>query len=70
MTKENPRELWATEPFKPLIIHMVDGKEVEIPNPDHLFFLPDSDTIFVVGHEEGQRRFRFLTPDQIASVER
>jgi hypothetical protein len=70
MTKENLRDLWATEPFRPFVIHMVDGKAVEIPHPDHLFFLPDSEMIFVVGQEQGRRRFRFLTPEQIASVER
>ena len=69
MTKESLRELWETEPFRPLRIHTVDGKDVEVPHPDHLFFVPDSDMIFVVGQESGQRRFRFLTSDQIASVE-
>ena len=70
MTRENLRELWQTQPFEPFIIHMVDGKDVEVPRPDHLFFVPESEMIFVVGQEQGQRRFRFLTPDQIASVER
>jgi len=70
MTNENLRDLWEMEPFRPIVIHMVDGKDIRIPHPDHLFFVPESEMVFIVGEERGHRRFRFLTPDQIASVER
>jgi hypothetical protein len=69
MTVHELREIWATQPFRPLTIYMVDGNAVRVPHPDHLFFVPDSDMIFVVGRENGQRQFRFLTTDQIASVQ-
>jgi hypothetical protein len=70
MNVEQIREIWASEPFKPLTIHMVDGKAVQVPHPDHLFFVPDSDMLFVVSQEEGRRKYRFVTSDQIASIER
>lgn len=70
MTKDNLRKLVEVEPFQPLRIHTVDGKEVEVPHPDHLFFVPGSEMIFVVGNEGGEQRYRFLTVDQIASIER
>ena len=70
MTLQDLRNLWATQPFRPLTIHMVDGKSMAVPHPDHLFFVPNSDMIFVVGPENASPRFRFLTADQIATVER
>ena len=70
MTKADLKHLAEVVPFQPLRIHMVDGKEMEIPHPDHLFFVPGSEMIFVVANAQGRSSYRFLTPDQIASVER
>jgi hypothetical protein len=69
MTVHELREIWAAQPFRPLTIYMVCGNAVQVPHPDHLFFVPDSNMMFVVGRENGRRQFRFLTTDEIASVQ-
>ena len=70
MTKEHLRELWEAEPFRAFKINFVDGKETDVPHPDYLFFVPESEIIFAVNRQNGKQRFRFLTADQIASTER
>ena len=69
MTITELRSLWTTEPFRPMTIHMVDGKSVKVPHPEYLFFFPHGNMVMVVGEREGGP-MRFITADQIASVER
>ncbi len=46
------------DPFFQLVLIMVDAKDVEVTRPVYIFFVSDSDTIFVLGYEQDERRFR------------
>lgn len=66
MTVEQLRDFRRKVPFSPFTIHMTDGHEFVIRNPDDLFIHPDWNADAMVLHPRG--RFSFIYVRNIASV--
>lgn len=56
MTIEKPREVARAEPFKPLRIHVADGRNIAVKHTDFLPMSPVGRTIHVF-HEDGHSEF-------------
>ena len=47
MTKEQIRDAIAQQPFKPFLVRLADGMEIEVPSGDHVHLHPTGRTLFV-----------------------
>jgi hypothetical protein len=47
MTIEKIRELYDAQPFQPFVIHMADGRKLEVRHPDFVAAAPSGRTIIV-----------------------
>ncbi len=48
MTIEKLKELYDTQPFKPFVIHLADGREIPVRHRDFIMAVPSGRTIVVV----------------------
>ena len=67
MTLKTLREMRDAAPFKPLEIHVADGRALPVVTTDHLLFLPNNPEFIVVLPDGG---FRIVDPSQVVSVGR
>jgi len=47
MTIERIRELWKAEPFRKFIMHLADGREIEVRHREFLAMSPSGRTVVV-----------------------
>jgi hypothetical protein len=47
MTTEKLRELYNARPFQRFIIHLADGREIPVPHPEWMMFVPGTRLIHV-----------------------
>ncbi len=47
MTAEQLRNVWKAVPFRPFVIHLADGRQVDVVHPDFLSRSPSGRTIIV-----------------------
>jgi len=47
MTIEKIRELFSTQPFRPFIVHLADGREVPVHRRDFIMAVPSGRTAIV-----------------------
>jgi hypothetical protein len=48
MTIEKLKELYDTQPFKPFVIHLADGREIPVRHRDFIMAAPSGRTIVVM----------------------
>ena len=47
MTIERLKELYEATPFKPIVIHLADGREIPVRHRDFIMAIPSGRTIYV-----------------------
>ena len=47
MTSEKLHELYSARPFQRFIIHLADGREIPVPHPEWMMFVPGGRTVYV-----------------------
>lgn len=47
MTIEQIKKLYNTQPFQPFVIHMADGRELDVPHRDFIMVVPTGRTLVV-----------------------
>jgi hypothetical protein len=52
MTTDQLRNIWKAEPFRPFIIHLADGRQVEVAHPEFLSRSPSGRSIIVYQPDE------------------
>jgi hypothetical protein len=53
MTIEQLRKMHRASPFRPLQIHLADGREIDVPHPKFLYVPPKTDRTFIVTDDRG-----------------
>ncbi|HEV2295726.1 MAG TPA: hypothetical protein VGR35_17900 [Tepidisphaeraceae bacterium] len=52
MTTDQLRNVWKAEPFRPFVIHLADGRQVEVRHPEFLSRSPSGRSIIVYQADE------------------
>ena len=52
MTTDRLLDLWRAQPFRPFVIHLADGREVEVAHPEFMTRSPSGRTIVVYQPDE------------------
>ena len=52
MTTDRLRNVWKAEPFRPFIIQLADGRQVEVRHPEFLSRSPSGRSIIVYQQDE------------------
>ena len=47
MTIEKVKEIFSAQPFRPLIIHLADGREIPVHHRDFIMAAPSGRTLYV-----------------------
>jgi hypothetical protein len=47
MTIEQIRSMYETQPFRPFVIHLADGRQVPVHHRDFIMSVPSGRTLFV-----------------------
>ncbi|MGD0088380.1 MAG: hypothetical protein ABSE73_00490 [Planctomycetota bacterium] len=47
MTSEKLHDLYSARPFQRFIIHLADGREIPVPHPEWMMFMPGGRTVYV-----------------------
>ena len=47
MTIERLRELYSSQPFRPFVMHLADGRQLLVAHPEFLSFSPSGRTVVV-----------------------
>ncbi len=47
MTIEQVKKLYNAQPFQPFVIHLADGREVNVPHRDFIMVVPTGRTLVV-----------------------
>ena len=47
MTIERIRELYSSQPFRPFVMHLADGRQLLVAHPEFLSFSPSGRTVVV-----------------------
>jgi hypothetical protein len=47
VTTEQLRNLWKTEPFRPFVIHLADGRQLQVRHPEFLLLSPSGRSIIL-----------------------
>jgi hypothetical protein len=47
VTVEKLRELYNTRPFQRFVIHIADGREIPVPHPEWMLFVPGTRLVHV-----------------------
>lgn len=53
MTLDALREAHRRQPFLPFMLHLADGRKVDVPHPEVMFLPPGSPRTLVVGTKTG-----------------
>jgi hypothetical protein len=52
MTTDQLRTLWKAEPFRPFVIHLADGRQLQVGHPEFLSRSPGGRTIILYQSDE------------------
>ena len=47
MQRDQVRSLLAARPFQPFVVHLVDGRQFEVPHPEFAWLTPNGRSLFV-----------------------
>ncbi len=52
MTIEQLRNLYSTQPFRPFVIHLADGRAVPVNHREFIMSVPSGRTVFVAQQDD------------------
>lgn len=67
MTAETIREVLQRQPFRPFVLHMNDGRKLEVKHPDFVLLPPGFTTTAIVAFPD--ERFQFVAIRNVSSLE-
>ena len=57
MLTDKLHELHRAEPFRPIIIHLADGRRIRVGNPEWMCFWPESSRVLVSNRDGSSTEF-------------
>ena len=66
MTSDKPREVVTAHPFRPFVLHLADGRRMNVPHPESISLSASGRTAHIFGPDETSHFIDVLMVTELA----